>query len=157
MTASRGRYLVLLSSVGLALILGVGQPLAASAISFSGPERFRTGHRPTSIAVGDLNGDRRPDLATANYAGSLCKQGSREVPPQGRLSSRRPVGCLNTISLQTGQVWTAHEFTYPTRLILVCRLPTMSKAGATASLPTDRRRLASRKGQAPRPGSQKSS
>jgi len=43
------------------------------------------------------------------------------------------------------------------RLILVCRLPTMSKAGAPASLPADRRRLASRKGQAPRPGSQRSS
>jgi hypothetical protein len=70
-TTSRGRYLVLLSFLGLALILGVGQPLAASAISFSGPQNFQTGHRPTSIAVGDLNGDRRPDLATANHAGTV--------------------------------------------------------------------------------------
>ena len=71
MTTSGGRYFVLLTLVALALILGVGQPLAAPAISFSRPQNFRTGHRPTSIAVGDLNGDRRPDLATANYAGTV--------------------------------------------------------------------------------------
>jgi hypothetical protein len=70
-TARGGRYLVLLASIGLSLTLGVGKPLAAPAISFSGPQNFRTGQRPTSIAVGDLNGDRRPDLATANDAGTV--------------------------------------------------------------------------------------
>jgi hypothetical protein len=28
---------------------------------------YRTGNGPTSVAIGDLNGDGKPDLATANY------------------------------------------------------------------------------------------
>jgi hypothetical protein len=35
--------------------------------SFQAKRDYRTGRNPVSVAIGDLNGDRRPDLATANY------------------------------------------------------------------------------------------
>jgi len=59
---------VLLSCVGVALIV-VGAALsAASAPSFVHARNYRTGVLPVAIAVGDLNGDGKPDLATANPA-----------------------------------------------------------------------------------------
>ena len=59
---------VLLACVGVALALGV---VASSAISpapsFAGPKSYATGRFPVALAVADVNGDGRPDLATANY------------------------------------------------------------------------------------------
>ena len=44
---------------------------AGSAIpAFSAASNFSTGTSPQSVAVGDLNGDGRPDLAIANYSSS---------------------------------------------------------------------------------------
>jgi hypothetical protein len=63
---------VRLSGLALALALGVVTAPAAPnrAPSFAAPKRYATGtgrdSRPLSIAVGDLNGDRKPDLVTAN-------------------------------------------------------------------------------------------
>jgi FG-GAP-like repeat/PASTA domain/FG-GAP repeat len=46
--------------------LGVAALFASSAPSFAGPRSYATGPAPFSVAIGDLNGDGRPDLAAAN-------------------------------------------------------------------------------------------
>jgi FG-GAP-like repeat/FG-GAP repeat len=43
-----------------------GRP-AASGPSFARARSYRTGVFPVSVAIGNLNGDGKPDLATANY------------------------------------------------------------------------------------------
>jgi FG-GAP-like repeat/PASTA domain/FG-GAP repeat len=53
--------IVLGSSLGVAA-LGTG-----SAPSFARARNYATGSGPNSVAIGDLNGDRKPDLATANF------------------------------------------------------------------------------------------
>jgi FG-GAP-like repeat/PASTA domain len=61
---------VLLICAGLALTLGVGALFARSARSapsFARARSYATGRAPDSVAIGDLNGDGKPDLATANY------------------------------------------------------------------------------------------
>jgi hypothetical protein len=55
---------VLLACIGVAL--GVAALVAASAPSFAAARSYATGPGPVSIAIGDLNGDGKPDLATAN-------------------------------------------------------------------------------------------
>src|SRR6266851_22740 len=37
-----------------------------SAVSFSTPANYAVGYSPHSVAVGDFNGDGKPDLAVAN-------------------------------------------------------------------------------------------
>jgi hypothetical protein len=61
-------WAVLLACVGVALMLGVAALSAATAPSFAPARNYGTGVLPISIAVGDLNGDGKPDLATANPA-----------------------------------------------------------------------------------------
>jgi hypothetical protein len=41
-------------------------PTGATAASFAPPQTFATGTEPYSVAVGDFNGDGKPDLAVAN-------------------------------------------------------------------------------------------
>ena len=46
---------------------------------------------PESLAIGDLNGDRRPDLVTANAfesTVSVLRTGRRHVPDEARLPNR---------------------------------------------------------------------
>jgi hypothetical protein len=53
--------------VGVALMLGaVSPPFAASTPSFALARNYPTGLGPVSVAIGNLNGDGKPDLATAN-------------------------------------------------------------------------------------------
>jgi FG-GAP-like repeat/PASTA domain/FG-GAP repeat len=47
-------------------MLGVAALFAASPPSFSSARSYATGRFPNSVAIGDLNGDGRPDLVTAN-------------------------------------------------------------------------------------------
>jgi FG-GAP-like repeat len=54
-----------------ALAVSVGPPSAAAATASFGPRTdYPAGYSPFSIGVGDLNGDRRPDMAVANQLGS---------------------------------------------------------------------------------------
>ena len=65
------KKLVALASVlVLAGSLGVAALCASSAPSFVGPTSYATGRGSYSVAIGDLNGDGKLDLATANYVGS---------------------------------------------------------------------------------------
>jgi hypothetical protein len=65
--AARG-CTILLICAGLALTLGVAVLFASSAPSFAPARSYATGRAPQSLAIGDLNGDGKPDLATANDA-----------------------------------------------------------------------------------------
>ena len=59
--------------VALASVLVLAGPLEASALpvgsapSFAAATGYATGSHPGSVAIGDLNGDRKPDLVTSNY------------------------------------------------------------------------------------------
>jgi hypothetical protein len=58
---------VLLACVGVALAVGVVASSApAPAPSFAEPKEYATGDGPDALASGDLNGDGKPDLVTAN-------------------------------------------------------------------------------------------
>jgi hypothetical protein len=56
----------LLACAGVGLTLGAIALSAASVPSFTGPRHYATGEFPRSVAIGDLNGDREPDVVTAN-------------------------------------------------------------------------------------------
>jgi hypothetical protein len=57
---------ILFICAGLAVTLGVAALFAGSGPSFARARDYATGSSPFSVAIGDLNGDRKPDLATAN-------------------------------------------------------------------------------------------
>src|SRR5439155_25272991 len=62
-----GRFLVLI--LGTVLVAGVPAAAATStAPSFAAAKDYATGGGPADVAAADLNGDGKPDLATANYA-----------------------------------------------------------------------------------------
>src|SRR5262245_7134817 len=60
--SSRGAGAALLFAAALA----AGARPAAAAIRFSAPEYFTTDGGPLGIAVGDVNGDGKPDIVTTN-------------------------------------------------------------------------------------------
>jgi hypothetical protein len=90
------------------LVLGTSVSAAAptgSAPSFAAARSYATGHGPYSVAIGDLNGDGKPDLATANYtkAGTVSVllnrgdgsfQAKRDYPA-GRPANSVAIGDLN--------------------------------------------------------------
>jgi FG-GAP-like repeat len=58
----------------LALVLAATATASSGspqAVSFGGPHTYRAGRHPTSVAVADLNGDRKLDLAVANERGTV--------------------------------------------------------------------------------------
>jgi FG-GAP-like repeat/FG-GAP repeat/PASTA domain len=57
---------VFLACVCVALTLGLVASSAGSAPSFARARSYATGENPDSLAIGDLNGDGKPELATAN-------------------------------------------------------------------------------------------
>jgi hypothetical protein len=62
---------VLLTCISVALALGIAARSAAQPVaSFAVAKNYKTGLFPLSVAIGDLNADGRPDLATANIRAS---------------------------------------------------------------------------------------
>jgi hypothetical protein len=57
---------VLVACASVALTLGIAALSASSAPSFAAPRSYPTGSEPYSVAIGDLNGDGKPELVTAN-------------------------------------------------------------------------------------------
>src|SRR5260221_14387804 len=51
----------------LALVLGLLATVPAAEAGFTLPVNYETGSTPQSVAVGDFNGDGKPDLAVANF------------------------------------------------------------------------------------------
>lgn len=62
--------LVTASLVALVGALGAAALLAGSAPSFARARSYAIGSNPVSVAIGDLNGDGKPDVATANTRAS---------------------------------------------------------------------------------------
>src|SRR5438874_4011208 len=52
--------------LGVSAALAIAAGAAGSAPSFGRAQNYATGPGPTSLAIGDMNGDHKPDLATAN-------------------------------------------------------------------------------------------
>jgi len=76
--------------------LGASASAAAptgSAPSFAPHRSYGTGKRPVSVAIGDLNGDRKPDLATANRDAStvsvLLNRGDGSFRPKRNYATGR--------------------------------------------------------------------
>ncbi len=91
--------------VGL-LVLGGSLAVAAlssgSAPSFAPARSYATGRAPASVAIGDLNGDGKPDLATANFKAHtvsvLLNRGD------GRFQARRDYGTGGAYSVAIGDL-----------------------------------------------------
>jgi FG-GAP-like repeat/PASTA domain/FG-GAP repeat len=102
------RWAFVLICVGLALTLSVGALLASSARSapsFARARSYATGRAPVSVAIGDLNRDGKPDLATANYGADTVSvllnrgngrfQATRDYTTEGPYSISVAIGDLN--------------------------------------------------------------
>jgi hypothetical protein len=67
-TVSARASALLLAGLCVALALAVvARSAAGSAPAFGGPKNFKAGRYPFSVAIGDLNGDGKQDMAVANY------------------------------------------------------------------------------------------
>ena len=69
---------------------GVLAPLATvGSPTFASPKAYATGTSPLALAVGDVNGDGRPDLATANYGEGVNSVSVLVNRGGGRFRARR--------------------------------------------------------------------
>src|SRR5436853_5362431 len=66
-SSTRPLRLLLLVAATLFLSSAFPSPAAAQTVSFVTRVDYAVGANPSSVAVGDFNGDGRPDLAVANY------------------------------------------------------------------------------------------
>src|SRR4029453_5136380 len=78
--------------------------------AFSFKKNFPVGKRPSSLAIGDFNGDRRADLASANMESHdvsvLYGRGPGRFSDERRvhLEHKRPQGVFNVLSAVAGDL-----------------------------------------------------
>jgi hypothetical protein len=65
-------------------------PPGATVLSFSPQQTFAAGSDPTAVAVGDLNGDGRPDLAVADVGSDAVSVLLNQTPPGASTPSFAP-------------------------------------------------------------------
>jgi len=88
---------VLLACIGVALVLGaVARSAASPALTFAAAKSYAIGKGPTSVAIGDLNGDGKPDLVTTNHDADsvsvLLNRGDGTFEPKGDYATAgRPI------------------------------------------------------------------
>ena len=73
--------------------LGVAASSSSSAPSFAATRNYRVGRFPEAVAIGDLNGDRKPDLAVATTPRSerlgAHEPRRRQLPGRPELRNRK--------------------------------------------------------------------
>jgi VCBS repeat-containing protein len=98
------RLAVLVAPTLFAVLLMAPLARAAASVSFTGPSYFPVGSFPASVAVGDFNGDGKPDLAVANefsndvsvlLGGSSGSFGNATSYPTGDFPDSVAVGDFN--------------------------------------------------------------
>jgi hypothetical protein len=93
---------VLLACIGVALAVGAGSSGTVTPSGFAPAKGYATGKGPASAAIGDLNGDGKPDLATANlYAHTISVLVNRR---NGRFTSRKDYRAGDVRSVAIGDV-----------------------------------------------------
>jgi FG-GAP-like repeat/PASTA domain/FG-GAP repeat len=96
------KLLAVATLLALSGSLGAAALLSASAPSFETARSYATGGTPQSVAIGDLNGDGKPDLATANSrantASVLLNRGD------GSFRARRDYGTGGAYSVAIGDL-----------------------------------------------------
>jgi hypothetical protein len=70
--------------------------LGASTPTFASPASFPTGIQPTGLAVGDLNGDGKPDFAVANAGSSTASVFINRTPPGAAVATFAPRQSVST-------------------------------------------------------------
>jgi serine/threonine protein kinase len=73
---------------------------APGRIEFAPPVRFATDRHPASAAVGDLDGDGRPEILTANSSGSITILPNALPPP---LAARPVISALSRLAAAPGE------------------------------------------------------
>ena len=73
----------------LSVLLNTTAP-GAAVPSFSGQTTFATGNAPYSVAIGDLNGDGKPDVAVANYHSAFLSILLNTMAPGAAVPSLAP-------------------------------------------------------------------
>jgi hypothetical protein len=84
--ASRALLLIALLSMAFVAAAVCGEITSAATSSFALNQDFATGSRPRSVSVGDLNGDGKLDLATANVSSNNVSVLLNTSTPNGAAS-----------------------------------------------------------------------
>src|SRR5262245_46199773 len=99
------------SSLTLVCLVTLGSSVSASAPTGSAPSfaparSYATGRAPDSVAIGDLNGDGKPDLATANYGYDAKSVTVLLNKGDGSFKAKRDykIGGLHAISVAIGDL-----------------------------------------------------
>ena len=79
-------------------------PAGAPFASFAAPQTFAVGLDPSSVAVGDFNGDGRPDLAVANDGDKTVSVLLNTTPPGSTTAS---FAAQQTFAVGTSPIWVA--------------------------------------------------
>ncbi len=87
-------------STSVSVLVNTGAAGATAAASFAATQDFAVGTTPIGVAVGDFNGDNRPDIATANF-------GNGSGTTISVLLNTTPFGNGSTVSFSPQQTFSA--------------------------------------------------